>query len=306
MTQKIINVIDLVPGNKLSLTTVQAHSLSEETFWTEFVCKHTPVVIKGAATDWLALERWQHVGYLESLCQDEIVDVWSTFNPAPPLNSAAGKFEKLVDGIEKIRAAPDDVTYSIPAMPVPERWKSDLGRYSFLGKKYERAPLWYPVDRLFVYKNASTEWHYHHLDETITTQLLGSKRISLFRLTAQNWHAFAPLIEANWHHMPCRGDFFPNDAPISKYEGVIEAGDAVYIPPFWWHGIDPVDTGMGATLAHCFRSPVRRFGAWQDPATRELIRLAAKSHKMQLLPLLALVGVSSIGRQIDQEAWWPT
>jgi len=304
--QKIISVVDLVPGNTVPLTTVSAPSLSADTFWTEFVCKHTPVLIKGAATHWPALARWNRIGYLESRCKDEIVDVWNTFNPAPLLNSAAGQFQKLVDGLEKIRQAPDDATYSIPAMAVPEGWKSDLGGYSFLSQKHERRPLWYPGERLFVYKNASTEWHYHHLDETLTTQLVGSKRISLFRLTGDNWHAFAPLIEANWHHMSCRDNFFANEVPLSKHEGAIEAGDAVYIPPFWWHGIDPVDTGLGVTHAHCFRTTDGRFGACEEPGTRELIRLTAKAHKKHLLPLLSLVCFSSISRKLHQERWWPT
>lgn len=305
MTESIIKVIDLVPGDRLPLTTVQASSLSEAAFWSEFVSKHIPVVVKGAAADWFALERWQRAGYLENLCEDEIVDMWSTFNPAPVLDNATARLQKLVDGIETMRKAPDDATYSIPAMPVPERWQADLGEYSFFGKIYERAPLWYPGKRLFVYKNASTEWHYHHLDETITTQLVGSKRFSLFRLTAENWQAFVPLIQANWHHLSCRGHFFPKEASIVKYEGVLEAGDSVYIPPFWWHGTDPADTGVGVTLAHCFRSPVRRFGAWGEPATKELIGVVAKSHKVWLLPLLTLVSVSSLGRKLHREKWWP-
>lgn len=305
MSEPIIKVIDLVPGTRFPLASVQAHALDERTFWNEFVCKHRPVIVKGAAAGWPALEHWQRAGYLESLCGEERVDTWNTFNPAPVLNNATARLQRLVDGIEAMRTAADDVTYSIPAMPVPQRWQPDLGKHSFLGETYERAPLWYPGRRLFVYKNASTEWHYHALDETVTTQLLGSKRISLFRLTAENWQSFVPLIEANWHHMACRDRFFPNEATISKYEGVLEAGDAVYIPPFWWHGIDPADTGMGATLAHCFRSPVRRLGAWHEPATRELIRVVARSHKALLLPVLALIGWSSLNRKLGGEQWWP-
>lgn len=305
MAEKVIKVIDLVPGHTVPLTTVQAHSLSEEAFWTEFVCKHIPVVVKGAATGWFAMERWNRLGYLESLCNDETVDLWSTFNPAPLLNNAAAKFQGLVESLEQLRQAPDDATYSIPAFPVPAGWISDVGGYPFLGDTFERAPLWYPAKRLFVYKNASTEWHYHLLDETLTTQLVGSKRVSLFRLTSENWHAFAPLIQANWHHMSCKERFFPEEGTLAKYEGVIEPGDAVYIPPFWWHGIDPIDTGMGVTLAHCFRSPVRRFGAWEEPGIKELIGATAKSHKAWLLPLLALVSFSAVARQVHQEKWWP-
>jgi hypothetical protein len=141
------------------------------------------------------------------------------------------------------------------------------------------------------------------VDETITTQFLGSKRISLFRLTAENWRDFAPVILGNWHHLSHAGHFFPKEATLSKYEGVLEAGDAVYLPPFWWHGIDPADTGLGVTLAHCFRSPVRRFGAWEELVTRHLIHIAA-STRMQLLPLLARISFSSMVRKLHQEKWW--
>ena len=305
MNEKVVKVIDLVPGNRIPLATVQARSLNEQTFWTEFVCMHTPVIVKGAIAEWSALERWRRVGYLEERCGNEVVEVSRTFNAGPILKNAATQSQRLADCINEMRRASDDATYSIPGLPVPEKWRADLGGYSFLGRKYERTPLWYPRRRLFVYKNASTEWHYHNLDETVTSQLVGTKRISLFRLNAENWHAFAPLIEANWHHMSCGRRFFPEGATLRKYEGVIDAGDAIYVPPFWWHGVDPADTGLGVTLAHCFRSPVRRLGAWEEPVTRVLVGRVSRSHKARLLPLLALLSCSSISRMLHHEKWWP-
>jgi hypothetical protein len=302
MSETISKVIELIPGNVLPLTSVQAASLTEQTFWEKYVCKHIPVLIKGAAAPWPALERWNRPGYLESRCGNEMVLVLSTFNPSPPLESAAEKRQRLAECIAEMRSAADNETFSVPAIDVPQEWLRDIGNYHFL-QKQDRTPLGYPAKRIFLYKNASTEWHYHQLDETLTSQLLGSKRISLFRLTRFNWRTFAPLIKANYHHMSCAKRFFPTDVNLTKYEGVIEAGDTVYIPPFWWHGIDAVNSEPGITLAQCFRSPLSRFGAWNDPITREMVSDAVRFNKLRILPLLTLILLSSISRAIKREAW---
>jgi hypothetical protein len=303
MAATITKVIDLIPGNSQPLTTVQAESMTEQTFWEQYVCKHRPVLIKGATNAWPATQHWQRPGYLESQCGDETVIIYSTFNPSPPLVSAAEKRRRLAECIAEIRRAGDGETLSIPAMPVPQSWLRDIGDFHFL-RKHDRAPLGYPGKRIFFYKNASTEWHYHQLDETLTSQLAGAKRISLFRLTRANWRLFAPLIKANYHHMPCADRFFPTDVTLTKLEGVLEGGDTVYIPPFWWHGIDAASAEPGITLAQCFRSPVRRFGDWHEPVTRELVGDALSFNKLRLLPLLALISCSSIARAVRKEAWF--
>jgi hypothetical protein len=302
MSQTVTKVIDLIPGNVRPLTTVQADCLTEQTFWEEYVSKHTPVLIKNAVAAWPAREHWEHPGYLESRCGDRQVFVVRTFNTSPPLQHAAEMRRRLAECIIEMRDATDNETFSIPAMAVPPEWLSDIGEYPFLGANH-RPPLGYPGKRMFFYKNASTEWHYHQLDETLTCQLVGSKRISLFRLTQANWNQFAPLIKANYHHMACAAHFFPSDTPLTKYEGVIDAGDAVYIPPFWWHGIDAATAEPGITLAQCFRSPLSRFGDWNEPVIRELVSDALRMNKLKLVPLLALILFSTVSRATKKESW---
>jgi quercetin dioxygenase-like cupin family protein len=302
MLQSITQVIHLVPGGILPLETVQAAELTERAFWEQYVGKHVPVLIKGAAADWPAHEHWRRPGYLESRCGDTTVLLGRTFNPSPPLQNAAETHQRLADCIAQMRSAADTETFSIPAMDVPQGWQADIGNYAFL-RHHERKPLGYPGKRIFFYKNASTEWHYHQLDETLTAQLVGRKRISLFRLGPADWQAFAPLIKANYHHMACASQFFPVDVRLTKYEGVIEAGDAVYIPPFWWHGIDAASPEPGITLAQCFRSPLRRFGDWQEPATRELVKDALRYSKLRVPPLLGLVWLSTVARAMKRERW---
>jgi len=304
MFEPVIKVIDLIPGDVQPLTVIQSECLSEAQFWEQYVCRHTPVLIKGAVAAWPAVECWQRPGYLESLCGHETVTLLSTFNAHPPISNPTHEQQPLLKSIAAIRAASENQTLSVPGMAVPQKWLGDIGEYPFL-QKHDRPPLGYPRRRMFFYKNASTEWHYHQLDETLTCQLVGSKRISLFRLTRANWSTFAPLIKANYHHMRCAERFFATDTRLTKYEGIIESGDAIYIPPFWWHGVDSVDSSPGITLAHCFRSPLRRFGDWQDPVTRELVADALRFSKVRLVPLLTLIFLSSVIRTVRQEGWMP-
>jgi len=37
----------------------------------------------------------------------------------------------------------------------------------------------------------------------------------------------------------------------------VHPGDAIYIPPHWWHAVECPDArdGLGITLAYCWRSP---------------------------------------------------
>lgn len=306
MSHKVVRVIDLVPGSSHALATVDASTLTEERFWHDYVCRHVPVLIRGGAAGWPACAKWQQPGYLERLCGDEMVRLSRTFNPVPSdtYYENATSVRRLLDCIEEMRKAPDDATYAIPAAAIPAEWHADLGNYGFLGPKFEQSPRGYPGKRLFLFKNASTDWHYHHTDETITTQLVGAKRIALFRLTVHNWRRLAKPMKANFHHMDGGSRFFPQDSELIKFEGVLEAGDSIYIPPFWWHGIDPVDASVGVTLAHCFRTPLRRLADWHEPITRELID-EFRPNKLAWLRVMAMVGASTLSRKIASEAWWP-
>jgi hypothetical protein len=287
------------------LASIEAEQLTEYFFWENHVSKHRPIIIKNAAGSWPALSKWRDLNYLENRCGNERVGFSRMFNPLPaePYFESVIKFKNLSECIADMRATSAGETFSIPATPVPAGWENDLGEFSFLSNNFDGKPMLYAKRRLFIYKNASTEWHYHPADETLTVQLLGAKRVSLFRLNKSNFHSYSRCIESNLHHLPQGNQLFPPDNNFIKYEGIILPGDAIYIPPFWWHGIDPADNEVGCTLAHCFRSPIKRFGSWHEPITRKLLFATLPKNALLFPPLLALLAVSTLRRKMANEKW---
>lgn len=300
---KITTVIDLVPGQVVPLAVIDASELTPERFRREYVHRHQPLLIRRAASGWPALAKWSAPGYLEARSGDMMAKVGRGLNPAHAETYVLTE-QHLAGTLAAMRAAPADATYSIPAFAVPRPWEHDLGGYGFLDAALDRKPRMYPRNRLFVYRNASTEWHYHPFDETITTQLGGAKRISLFRLTGASWLPYSALIESGAHHAAGGRARLQAAPALVKLEGVLQAGDAVYIPPFWWHGIDPTDATMGFTLAHCFRSPVTRLAAWRDPITRRVLQGMLARRKAAVPIALALIMYSTLRRKLAGESWY--
>lgn len=311
MIEQVIRVIDLIPGERRSLQTIDANDISPHEFWSKYVCRSKPVILQGAAKSWPALEKWESFDYLQRACNDESVLMSRRFNshPSGPYYQYASVRRNLKDCLGEIYDAAEGATYSIAGTPVPVKWDADLGDYLFLRPQRRRRTRGYPEKRLFIYKNAATDWHYHPLDETITTQLLGSKRVSLFRLNSKNWDDFSVPIRANLQHLPDGHSFFPKDEKIVKYDGVICPGDSIYIPPFWWHGVDPEDANVGITLAHCFKSPISRLGSWTDPASSELFRDISNLRTNEMFKIMlklsaaSILTLSTLKRKLSGEEW---
>lgn len=302
---EIVQVVDLVPGDVRPIPSVDAAALDGETFWRERVERSLPLLVKGAARAWPAITRWTDAGYLIERAGDATVTVARTFNTLPvgPFYARTTE-EKLVDVLRAMQDAPDTSVYSVPSIDVPRALAGDLQEFPFLTAAHERKPRGYPRRRIFVYRNAGTEWHFHPFDETLTTQLRGRKRVSLFRLEADTFGAYNEVLAANLHHTASGPALFP-PRDLVKYETILEPGDTVYIPPFWWHGIDPADRDVGVTMAHCFRTPLRRVGSFREPISRWTVKEFFASGRMTLFTpvVLALIAASGVARMVRGEPW---
>lgn len=306
--KNIVKVIDLVPGKREEILSVHASELSENDFWNGFVCKQKPVIIRDAAKGWSAIDRWKEDGYLESMCnKDQKIHIFRSFNPSTAKYFLANNSKKAIaECIEMVRNATETDVYSIPGYAIPKKWQDDLGKFSFLSDDRDKQPRVYPRGRMFIYRNASTDWHCHPVDETLTTQILGDKKISMFRLRKENYNQYADPIEANFHHLFNVSDLFPQSPELTKYEGIIKTGDTIYIPPCWWHGIDPDDPFMGITVAHCFSSPLKRLASWKDPVTYKFLSNLTRNWRgISTIPFVGLmISASDVVRFLEREEWY--
>jgi len=53
---------------------------------------------------------------------------------------------------------------------------------------------------------------------------------------------------------------------------VVEPGDALYIPVYWWHAVQSMDDAFGATVAATFPTPLHVSGDIRSPIARRVLR----------------------------------
>jgi hypothetical protein len=86
-------------------------------------------------------------------------------------------------------------------------------------------------------------------------QVVGSKKIGLVSAKTTFQKAL--------HSVFFQEDYYDDASHLARFEGAdlcwfsasLEEGDALYIPPLWWHGVIPLSGSFGATTAVVWRSP---------------------------------------------------
>lgn len=119
---------------------------------------------------------------------------------------------------------------------------------------YESTPpsCMYPKRRVFIYKGCVSLWHKHPLDDHLTYQIRGSKDFVLLDPTQSE-----RINDINRNELYSFGfdiDKYPKWRGIRPISARLNAGDAIYIPPLWWHTVVPVDQQLGVTLASTWGS----------------------------------------------------
>jgi hypothetical protein len=172
-----------------------------------------------------------------------------------------------------------------------------LGQFNFIDLE-KAAPPRVPnyATRMFLYKGSYTDWHFHSSDETITVQLLSRKELLLLptdnivfrRMRGALQSSPGWLISLETH---------PEFAGLIPLRAVLQPGDAVYLPVFWWHAFEAVGNELGVTLAFTFGSPLDIQCDPRFAAARSNIRFAlAKPKYRRYLPLLVFGGFASLLR----------
>jgi Cupin-like domain len=233
---------------------VDASKLTRDQFFADYVARWQPVVVKGACRHWIAVEKWRHPDYLRQRWGDTPVPIHLRAKPLMSKHPDAqahirkgrisGKFSDLLDD------DPSEPDRSLRHWPIEEgaplgTMLSDLGSDRLVADT--PPPRRYPRRRLLLYRGGISLWHFHGTDEHLTYQLVGTKRFALL----------GPDQDAKVRRSATR-ELYSLDADPARYPEYfsmvplsceVQAGDAIYLPPVWWHTVQPVDKELGATFA---------------------------------------------------------
>ena len=242
--------------------------LSPDEFQSQFVSTCTPVVIRGAAQNWGALQAWNPTSLAERFGNMEVPLRRTPLDePELSVDKVHQGFFSIADLLNQCAGDGVDEVY-IPGVPfksVPALFE-DIDTYNFLSKTRLRA-----VSGFFG-RNTRCLGHMHPFAQAVLTQVVGAKEVVLYapkdldKLYLHPWWRdgfFQSRI--NFHAL--EAERFPLLREACAYTVQLEPGDALFIPVHWLHV--PVGIDFSASVTHWWRSSPSEWGG-VAPAVRSL------------------------------------
>ncbi len=216
-----------------------------------FLDANRPCVFPGACSGWKAISHFAEEDNVLKVFKDDVMLTNTFFGPQglylPKESDWAEQRLKLPPA--KVishwkRKEPCTVRYEV----------NKIKEFESLFSPMRFDPLWHPavrdksdlyITRGYFYCKGFSDWHFHPATEHITVQIRGTKEFILMEGDANNYSWFKPLIskEPSWHIKS-----FPAVRP-KLFKAILKPGDAIYIPPLWWHLVVPLDEEIGLTVA---------------------------------------------------------
>lgn len=265
---------------------IDALAISKEEFTRRYVNRNRPCLVKNAVRHWPAFNKWQRLDYLKAHSRNSAVVVrsqivsevigWSN----PQVKAELTEYAKTVYREVPFHQFLDDLSVGDSPLVADscrfsegsaiEPMKEDVGGLPFmpqLGKSRH-----YPPHRSFLYRNSYTDWHFHVVDETFMAQVVGAKEVLLLPPDEASWRALRPVIEQAGYLYDIDTGRFPGTRALRALRTVVEPGDALYIPVYWWHAVQSLDDEFGATVAATFPTPLHVSGNISSPIARRVLR----------------------------------
>lgn len=220
-------------------TILHLDSLQNSISNTNFL-NHHPVLIDNAVNHWPALDRWG-MEYLKTTCGKNEVYVCERlpnqgffFNKKQVLKRKKMSFKAFIEAIESNQAHSLYLTQANIPRDLPELYQ-DIRALDFISGKHVLPPHFWmgPGEH-------TTPLHYDYYHNVIA-QIRGEKIIDLY--APCNFSLLTPY-PFYWpaHHIS-RTDVDTTSRVLQKHKKAtvlqltLTPGQALYIPPFWWHRV---------------------------------------------------------------------
>jgi ribosomal protein L16 Arg81 hydroxylase len=229
-----------------------------EFFNKEFIQKNKPAIIKGAAKNWPAFLKWDAKYLVEKIGNEIVKFKYSNTNLFPnpdkfqePLVTKETTLTEYINLLLQnnknwIFLSGDNVCFVEDGLPNHkfDIIADDFNLPSFIPSKYlEKIGLWISQ------KGTASSIHYDSNGcHNFNAQIKGSKRVILFepqeskKLYMNSMIAdlsFFNFSKVNWQELDYNK--FPNIKHVQYVEGILEPGDALFLPVFWLHYFDHLD-----------------------------------------------------------------
>ncbi len=229
-------------------------AISTRSFLDCYRSPRRPVVLRAVTDSWPARSKWS-VDYLQRVAGDREIPVYAGPARGRRHQHAAMARMRLGEFVERLRAGENGlrIFFLRVADALPELL-SDFG-YPDLGVRFAKQ-----LTVLFVGgRGARVQMHFDvDLAETVLCQFGGRKRVILF----------APEETPHLYRVPfsfsAKFDLAPEAPDYEKFPALARAhgaiaelghGDALYIPPGYWHYVLYDDAGLSLSLRALPRTP---------------------------------------------------
>ena len=232
--------------------------LTAAEFQRDFARPGRPVVVRGYGTELPALRKWTPDFFAERYGHIQVNAVDGTTRTIDDLEEGTGhvstrhmswseQIERMKEGHSDYLAFFGDVFSHDPSLLDDleiDQLRPYLGRRLF-GQ---------PMPKLFLgASTTSTQWHCAEL-QNLFVEISGRKRWLL--AAPADTPCFDPRISTSSQQY-CHSmidfrdpdtDRYPLYAYMQTWEVILEPGDLLYIPPFWWHCVENLTDTMGVAL----------------------------------------------------------
>lgn len=225
--------------------------LGPAAFFREYVRPNLPVVLRGAARDWVATRTWSPEAFAERFGDEPIVLIRAARDDLKDFESAdyrpAGDEVKLRDVVADMLAGKDTYARFVPLLKQRPELQRDLDR-AWVERMRPRGALGLYY-QLFMGGAGTTTGLHNALGSNLFVQVYGEKTWWLYPPT------FTPAVRPTLKRAPFFLSTVDPEAPdhgrfplfrhIQGYKVTLEAGDVLYNPPFYWHYVRNPTASIG-------------------------------------------------------------